>query len=119
MFEEMLYSRLSTVAQNVYPNVAPNNYKTPCAVYQVLETETFNDLDGYSPEAFVTVQISVSSTVYKEAKTLARAIRNDLRDWQRDEVSAASWMNEVVAVDNSTDITLHRIMLFFKFFVAD
>jgi hypothetical protein len=119
MIEAKLNARLMTLSPNVYPNVAPANYRTPCAVYQRLETETFNDLESYSDEAFVTFQVSISSPIYKEAITLARAIRNNLRDWQEDGVQAASWLNEVVAVDDTTDVTLHRIMLFFKFFTAD
>ncbi|KQO06905.1 hypothetical protein ASF09_11635 [Sphingomonas sp. Leaf242] len=88
-------------------------------MYQCLETETFNTLDGYSNDSFVTFQISISSTVYREASNLARSIRNSLRDWQEDGVHAASWLNEVVAVDDTEDVTLHRIMLFFKFFTTD
>lgn len=116
--EHLLAARLKTITPNVYPNVAPTDYKTPCVVYQTLETETFNDLEGYSDQAFVTVQLSISATVFGDAKRLARSIRENLGAWDDDQVQAVSWLNETVAVDNSTATSLHRVMLFFKFFVT-
>lgn len=119
MIETRLADRLETITPHVYPNVAPTDYKTPCVVYQVLDTEPFNDVDGYTDEAFVTVQLSISSTKFSEAKTLAREIRENLRDWDDGQVQTVSWINETVAVDNSTSTTLHRVMLFFKFYTAE
>lgn len=116
MIETLLAARLKTIAANVYPNVAPANYKTPCVVYQRLETETINDLEGFSDQTFVTFLLSISSTVFGEAVLLARTIRNNLRAWHDDDVQAVSWLNEIVSVDNSTETELHRVMLFFKFY---
>lgn len=119
MIETLLAARLKMAAVNVYPNVAPTNYKTPCVVYQRLETETFNDLDGYSDQTFVTFQLSISSTTYSDALTLARAVRDNLKSWQDENVRAVSWLNEVSSFDNSTETELHRVMLFFKFYIGD
>lgn len=119
MIETRLADRLETITPHVYPNVAPTDYKTPCVVYQVLETEPFNDFDGFSTEAFVTVMLAISSTKISEAKSLARSIVNNLRDWDDGQVQTVSWINETAAVDNSTSTTLHRVMLFFKFYTAE
>lgn len=119
MFETRLADRLENITPNVYPNVAPTDYQTPCVVYQVLDTEPFNDLDGFGIEAFVTVQLSISSTRFGEAKQLARKIRENLAEWQQDDVQSVAWINETVAVDNTTATTLHRVMLFFKFLAAE
>lgn len=119
MFEPRLASRLATIAENVYPNVAPENYATPAVVYQLLDSDPVNDLDGFGDETFVTVQLAISSTKFGEAKALARSIRRDLANWNDDKVVVLSWLNEVVAVDNSTDTTLYRVVLFFRFWVTD
>lgn len=119
MIETRLADRLGAITPHVYPNVAPKSYKTPCVVYQVLETEPFNDLDGFSTEAFVTVMLSISATKISEAKALGRVMINDLREWDDDHVQTVSWINETAAVDNSTSTTLHRVMLFFKFYTAE
>jgi len=119
MIETLLNARLKTIAANVYPNVAPLNYKTPCVVYQNIDTETFNDLDGFADQRFVTFQLSISSPNFGEAKLLAHAVRNSLRDWREDGVSAVSWINEHAMVDDTTDTTLHRVLLFFKFFADE
>ncbi|MDG2532070.1 DUF3168 domain-containing protein [Sphingomonas sp. HITSZ_GF] len=119
MIETLLANRLETVAANVYPDVAPMSYQTPCVVYQRIDTETINDLDGGSDQAFVTFQISISSPRILEAKILARNVRNSLRTWIDDDVEAVSWINEHSTVDNSTDVALHRVLLFFRFFCAE
>lgn len=118
MIEKLLTARLKTLTLNVYPNAAPTDYKTPCVVYQVLDTETFNDLDSFASDAFVTIMLAISSPVYSEAKTLAASVRNNMQEWNEDGVQSVSWIDETNAVDNTTATTLHRVMLFFKFFVA-
>lgn len=117
--DKLLTARLKSITPNVYPNVAPITYKLPCVVYQVIDTDTLNHLEGYADEAFVTMQLSVSSTVYGEAKTLARSIRNNLRDWDEGTVRTVSWINETSTVDNSTETELHRFLLFFKFYTTE
>lgn len=118
MIDKPLTARLKTLTPNVYPNAAPTTYKTPCVVYQVIDTETFNDLDSFSNEAFVTVMLAISSPVYGDAKALAAAIRQNMQSWNDDGVQSASWIDETSGVDNTTSTMLHRIMLFFKFYVA-
>ena len=119
MIEPLLGDRLETVTANVYATVAPTNYLTPGVVYQRLQTEAIGDLDGLAEEAFITFQLSISSPVFGEAKLLARAIRNNLRDWQDDTVQAVSWIDEIAAVDNSTETPLHRVLLFFRFYAVE
>ncbi len=118
MINKLLTARLKTLTPHVYPNAAPTDYKTPCVVYQVIDTETFNDLDSFSNEAFVTVMLAISSPVYGDAKALAAAIRQNMESWNDEGTQSVSWINETSAVDNTTATMLHRIMLFFKFFVA-
>ena len=117
MIEQHLYARLKTVAANVYPNVAPLNYKTPAVIYQRIDTEPMGDLDvGVATEGFVTFQVSVSAPVFGDAMTLARAIKSNLATWENDEVQSVSWLNEHPMTDDTTDVTLHRVLLFFKFY---
>lgn len=116
MIETLLTARLKTLTPNVYPNFAPTNYKTPCIVYQRLDTEAMNDFDnGVQDEGFVTFQFAISSTVFGEAKMMARNVRNSLRDWKEPEVQAVSWIDEHVMGDDSTETVLHRVLVFFKF----
>ncbi len=116
MIETLLNARLRAITENVYPNVAPLTYRSPCVVYQRLDTETISDISGEEvAQAFVTFQLAISSPIFGEAKLLARAVRNNLKSWQSDDVQAVSWINESVAVDSSTDVVLHRVLLFFRF----
>lgn len=118
MFEKLLTARLKTLTPHVYPNAAPTDYKTPCVVYQVMDTETFNDFDGFSGDSFVTIMLAISSPVYGEAKALAAAVRENMEDWNEEGVQSVSWIDETGGADNSTAVMLHRIMVFFRFFVA-
>lgn len=118
--EALITARLKTVTPNVYVNVAPLKYLTPCCAYQLIETETLRDLsDDEQNEGWVTLQFAISSPIYSQAKTLARSIRNSLKAWEHEDISAAVWIDEVAGVDNSTDTALHRILLFFKFDVSE
>lgn len=114
MFEKLLTARLRTVVTNVYPLVAPMNYKTPCAVYQRLDTEAIEDLSGDISEEFVTFQVAISSTDYSEALTIAQAVRQSIVEWQDDSIDVMSFVNETMGVDNSTETALYRALLFFR-----
>lgn len=116
--ESHLTARIKVLTPNVYPNVAPKKYSTPCVVYQLLDTETFNDLSGYSTDTFKTFQLAVSSPIYAEAQALAAAVRQSLSGWSTNSVKSVSWLDEVAAVDNTTDVTLHRFILIFRFYVS-
>ena len=119
MIDTLLNARLKTITANVYPNVAPIDYALPCAVYQVLQTEVVTDLDGsIAYEGYVTVQISISSEKYGQAKLIARSIRNSLIAWDSPEIQATEWIDEHMMADTTTQSTIHRALLFFKFFCA-
>lgn len=119
MIDALLTSRLKTFTANVYPNVAPPDFALPCAVYQFLQTEVITDLDGsIQDEGYVTVQISVSSQSYGQAKLLARSIRNSLIAWESPDIQATEWIDEHMVADTTQQDTIHRALLFFKFFCA-
>lgn len=119
MIDQLLNARLKTCITNVYPSVAPTAYALPCAVYQLLETQVTTDLDGsVGDEGFVTFQISISSESYGQAKILARAIRNSLIIWKENGVETVEWLDEHMMADTTTQATLHRALLFFKFYTT-
>ncbi len=119
MIDTLLHARLKTIAPNVYPNVAPLDYSLPAVVYQLIDTETITDLDGtINDEGYLTFQISVTSDKYAAAKLLARNIRNSVIAWEDPNIQAVAWINEHMMADTTTQHTLHRALLFFKFFCA-
>jgi hypothetical protein len=122
MIEETLYARLKTQAANVYPLVAPKAYQRPCVVYNRVATEVVQDLDlddGTDQKTFLTFQIDVYSESFFQAKTLARAIKKNLRQWRDLDVQAVAWTDEHSTSDTTTELTLFRVMMFFKLFCAD
>lgn len=120
MFETKLVARLKAVAANVYPLVAPLNYKSPAVVYNCVNVDPTRNIDeDLEDTSFMDFQIDVYSTSFLEAKTLARTIRNNLKAWQDDDVQAVAYIDEKGSVDNTTQTQLYRVMTFYKFFVTD
>lgn len=117
--ETLLTARLETLTPHVYPNQAPTNYVTPCVVYQVIDTETLNHIDSISNEYFATIQLSISATTYGAGKRLAKLVRDSMIDWDDDRAQLVSWIGGHDSADNSTDTTIHRTMMFFRFFVSE
>lgn len=117
--DKLLTARLKSFTPNVYPNVAPLNYKLPCVVYQVIDTDVLTHLEGEAKESFVTMQLAVSSTVNGEAKSLAKSIRKDLTDWDDGKVQTVARINETAMVDSSEGNDIHRFLLFFKFYTTE
>lgn len=122
MIEELLYARLKTHAANVYPLAAPKAYQRPCVVYNRVATEMVEDLefsDGSDAQSFITFQIDVYSDSFLQAKTLARTIKKNLRVWRDLDVKVLAWTDEHSTVDTTTELSLYRVMMFFKLFCAD
>ena len=120
MIENKLYTRLKSVAANVYPVVAPVTYQRPCVVYNRTGTETERNIDD-DPQTcgWVTFQVDVYALTLLESKTLARTIRASLKAWVDADISAVTWVNELDMVDDTTDVSLYRTMTSYRVFVVN
>ena len=125
MIESKFYSRLKTVAANVYPLAAPRSYtaertetpRAPAVVYQRVNTDPQSDFDELDEQAWIEMQVDVYSTSHVDAETLARTIRTSLKAWQDADVQTVAYTNHHSSVDNTTDVALYRVMTFYRLFV--
>lgn len=120
MIEGKLFTKLRTVADNVYPVVAPRAYKTPAVVYNRIGTDTERNIDAdEQTSGWVTFQVDVYDPVLLTAKTKARAIRAALKAWVEPTVKAIVFEGELDMVDDTTEVSLFRTMSSYKLFVTD
>jgi hypothetical protein len=122
MIELKLMTRLKGVAENVYPLSAPAKYARPAVIFNRIDTEGVDDLDGWNGEdsdCFVTFQIDVYSTNFMEAKTLARKIKKMMKLWQDPDARCTAYMDEKSMDDTTTETTLYRVMSVYKVFCTD
>ena len=117
MFETSLVSRLSPLAANLYPLVAPKDYVTPACVYNRSDTAPTSDFAPGTTNAQIWLQIDVYDLTYLGAKSLAESIRKYLETWSDNEVQAVQWTNEHDMIDNTTETELYRTMLSFTAYV--
>lgn len=116
--ETKLYTRLTEVAANVYPLIAPRDFSTPAIVYNRIDTSPLQTFDNDMEDGSVTMQVDIYDKTYKGMKTQARAIRKHLRAWvdADDGIKACLWTNEMEMVDDTTATKLYRTMLRFRIF---
>lgn len=117
MIETKLQARLKTIAPNVYPLAAPKSYLRPAVVWNRVSTDPTRDIgDDLEDTMFVTFQIDVYSTLYDEAKALSDTIRASLKGWIDPDIQSVSWSDERAGVDQTTDVQLFRVMVFYTVF---
>lgn len=118
MFESALVARLDPIISNLYPGVAPLDFAPPCAVYQVSNSQPYNDLSDDIDVSLKTLHIDVYSPSYLTSLTLAKAIRSNLVSWHDDDVQAVTWIDESDIVDETTELKLYRRALVFHVVAA-
>lgn len=93
----------SLVNDRIYPLVAPQRAELPLLTYQRVDGERIRTLAGPTGSAHPRLQINCFATTYRDAKTLAEAVRlalDGLADTTMDDVSVAS-----VGLLNEIDMT--------------
>ncbi|WP_179640946.1 DUF3168 domain-containing protein [Sphingomonas guangdongensis] len=116
---ETLTTLLLSVSPNVYVAKAPLDYSTPAIVYNHLATAPVDDLnadlDDLEEHAFALIQIDVYDPDLKVASALARTIRRKLRTTvERD--FGVTWTECFSDTDETTERTLHRVVMRFRVF---
>jgi hypothetical protein len=113
VIETEIVAWLSDIAPNMYPSVAPLNYTTPAVVYNRTSTDSEDDLEGFHNIGWISFQVDVYDPSYLIAKELAHDIRDRLLEMDDEIVHNVSFVNETDMVDETTEVSLHRVMLTF------
>lgn len=76
---KQVYQALEAVVPDIYPNVIPDDQTPPCAVYEVVDSEEENFVDGGKLIERVEIEVEFFSPDYGQTVTKRREIQAAMR----------------------------------------